>query len=99
MMLTPAAKKFQLGSTSLKLTKNTRSSIDSFDIIVTGENADYIKQRGIDDDYCQKMILDYLKKFKKGKRADFEKVLLDKLPDVLSHDQKKDKIKNKFCRK
>jgi ATP-dependent DNA helicase RecG len=35
-----------------------------------------------------------LEKFKKGKRADFEKVLLDKLPDVLSHDQKKGKIKN-----
>lgn len=61
---------------------------------VTGEQVDYIKQRGIDDDYCQKMIFDYLKKFKKGKRADFEKVLLDKLPDVLSHNQKKDKIKN-----
>lgn len=61
---------------------------------VTGEQADYIKQRGIDDNYCQKMILDFLKKFKKGKRADFEEVLLDKLPDVLSHDQKKDKIKN-----
>ena len=61
---------------------------------VTGEQADYIKQRGIDDNYCQKMILDYLKKFKRGKRSDFEKVLLDKLPDVLSPDQKKDKIKN-----
>lgn len=61
---------------------------------VTGEKADYIKQRGIDDAYCQKMILDYLKKFKNGTRVDFEKVLLDKLPDVLSMDQKKDKIKN-----
>lgn len=61
---------------------------------VTGEQADYIKQRGIDDDYCQKIILDYLKKFNVGSRADFEKVLLDKLPDVLSLDQKKDKIKN-----
>jgi ATP-dependent DNA helicase RecG len=61
---------------------------------VTGQQAEYIKQRGIDDDYCQKIILDYLKKFKEGKRADFEKVLLDKLPDVLSPDQKKHKIKN-----
>lgn len=61
---------------------------------VTGEKADYIKQRGIDDEYCQKMIFDYLKKFGEGKRKDFEQVLLDKLPDVLSVDQKKDKIKN-----
>ncbi|MEQ6120951.1 RNA-binding domain-containing protein [Reichenbachiella sp. MALMAid0571] len=61
---------------------------------VTGEQADYIKQRGIDDEYCQKIILDYLNKFGKGGREDFEKVLLDKLPDVLSVDQKKHKIKN-----
>lgn len=61
---------------------------------VTGEQADYIKQRGIDDDYCQKMILEYLKKFGKGKREDFERVLLDKLPDVLSIEQKRHKLKN-----
>lgn len=61
---------------------------------VIGEQADYIKQRGIDDEYCQKIILDYIEKFGEGKREDFERVLLDKLPDVLSPDQKKDKIKN-----
>ncbi len=61
---------------------------------VTGDKADYIKQRGIDDGYCQKIILDYLKKFKEGKREDFEKVLLDKLPDVLDPAQKSNKIKN-----
>ena len=61
---------------------------------VTGEQAEYMKQRGIDDKYCQKMILEYLKKFKKGKKQNFEKVLLDKLPDVLDKKQKKDKIKN-----
>lgn len=60
----------------------------------TGDQADYIKQRGIDDEYCQKIILDYIKKFGEGKREDFERVLLDKLPDVLSIDQKKHKIKN-----
>ena len=60
----------------------------------TGEKADYIKQRGIDDGYCQKMILEYLNKFKEAKREDFEKVLLDKLPDVLDISQKRNKIKN-----
>lgn len=60
----------------------------------TGEKADYLKQRGIDDEYCQKMILDFIQKFGEGKREDFEKVLLDKLPDVLSIGQKKHKIKN-----
>lgn len=40
------------------------------------------------------MILDYLKKFSKGTRSDFENLLLDKLPDVLGLQQKKNKIKN-----
>jgi ATP-dependent DNA helicase RecG len=60
----------------------------------TEEKADYIKQRGIDDEYCQKIILDYLDKFKEGIKSDFEKVLLDKLPDVLDLEQKKNKVKN-----
>lgn len=62
--------------------------------IAIGEKTEYMKQRGIDDDYCQKMILDYLKKFKKGNRKDFEKLLMEKLPDVLDENQKKNKIKN-----
>lgn len=65
---------------------------------VTGEKADYIKQRGIDDGYCQKIILDYLKKFGEGKKTDYEKILLDKLPDVLDQDQKSNKIKNNLQR-
>ena len=61
---------------------------------VTGEKADYIRQRGIDDDYCQKIILDYLNKFGEAKREDLEKVLLDKLPDVLDLAQKRNKVRN-----
>jgi ATP-dependent DNA helicase RecG len=59
-----------------------------------GEKSNYIKQRGIDDEYCKKIILDYLLKFDSAIREDFEKVLLDKLPDVLDIHQKKNKIKN-----
>jgi len=61
---------------------------------VTGEKGDYIKQRGIDDAYCQKIILDYLKQFGQGKRTDFENILLVKLPDVLDEIQKQNKVKN-----
>lgn len=61
---------------------------------LSGDEAEYIKRRGIDDKYCQKMILEYLEKFGKGERADFEKVLLDKLPDVLDINKKKNKVKN-----
>ncbi len=60
----------------------------------TGKKVDYIRLRGIDDDYIQKVITDYLQKFEKGKRKDFESVLLDKLPDILSIEQKRTKVKN-----
>lgn len=60
----------------------------------TGQKVDYIKLRGIDDDYIQKVITDYLRKFKEGKRQNFESVLLEKLPDILSIEQKRTKIKN-----
>jgi len=60
----------------------------------TGQQNEYMKMRGIEDKYCQTMILDYLKQFKSAKRIDFEKVLLDKLPDILDEDQKKNKVKN-----
>lgn len=62
----------------------------------TGETSEYIKQRGIDNAYCKKIILDYLEKFDKGKKTDFEKILLAKLPDVLTYHQKQNKIKNVF---
>lgn len=60
----------------------------------TSQQSDYMKQRGIDNEYCKKMIIDYLTKFKTGTREDFEKVILGKLPDVLSDTQKKNKIRN-----
>jgi len=50
--------------------------------------------RGIDDAYAKKIIIDYLQEFGKGLKSDFEKVLLDKLPDILDNQQKKNKIKN-----
>jgi len=61
---------------------------------VTDQKDDYIKLRGIDDTYCQSIILEYLAKFKSAIRVDFEKILLDKLPDILDENQKKNKIKN-----
>ena len=60
----------------------------------TAQKADYILSKGIDDDYYKKLIDEYLKKFVKAKRADIEKVLKNKLPDVLTDEQKKHKVKN-----
>lgn len=61
---------------------------------VTGQESQYIKVKGIEDDYCKKMIVDYLTKFKAGKRYNFEEMLADKLSPLLTEKQKKDKIKN-----
>ncbi|RTL10390.1 MAG: transcriptional regulator [Neisseriaceae bacterium] len=60
----------------------------------TAQQTDYMRQRGIDNEYCRKMIVDYLTKFKTGTREDFERIILDKLPDILSDTQKKSKIRN-----
>jgi len=60
----------------------------------TEQKGEYMKMRGIDDGYCKKMILDYLKEFTEGKRADFEKILLEKLSAILDEQQKKNKVKN-----
>lgn len=61
---------------------------------VTGEKAKYIKQRGIDDNYCMKIILDYIKEFKVASRSEIEELVLSKLPDILNDDQKRNKVKN-----
>lgn len=58
------------------------------------QKAQYIKNKGFDDQYYKKLILDYLKTWGKGKRSDFNHLLLDKLPDSLSDSQKKNKIRN-----
>jgi ATP-dependent DNA helicase RecG len=60
----------------------------------TDQQDEYIKMQGIDDSHYQAMIIKYLNKFGNGKRADFEKLLLDKLPGVLDEEQKKNKVKN-----
>ena len=84
----------ELRSKSLIEGRKPNFHISSTVAKITGEKADYIKHRGIDDAYCQTIILEYLRKFGEGNREDFEKILLDKLPDVLSNDQKRNKVRN-----
>ena len=55
---------------------------------------DYIKQKGIDSDYIKKIILDYLNKFHQVNRKSLESILLPKISERQSIQQKKDKIKN-----
>jgi len=60
----------------------------------TGQGAEYIRNKGLDDTFYKKIICDYLAKFGEARRADINLLLLDKLPDVLSDSQKTHKTKN-----
>lgn len=60
----------------------------------TNRKDDYIKMRGIDNDYIQKIITDYLTEFESAKRSDLEHILLNKLSEGLDNSQKINKIKN-----
>jgi len=68
--------------------------ISSTVAIATNEKSNYIKMKGIEDDYAQTIIIEYLSQFNKAKRSDLEDFLMEKLPDVLTLEQKKNKIKN-----
>jgi len=58
------------------------------------EQAQYIKNKGLDDEYYKRLIVDYLEHWGKGKKKDFNELLLSKLPEVLDDKQKEYKIKN-----
>lgn len=58
------------------------------------QKAQYIKNKGFDDQYYKQLIIDYLNKWGKGKKSDFEKLLFDKLPDSLTATQKNNKLRN-----
>jgi ATP-dependent DNA helicase RecG len=55
---------------------------------------DYLKKRGIDKDYCQKMVVDLLQMQGEASRSEIESLLLTKLSDALHDDQKKNFIQN-----
>ena len=60
----------------------------------TGQEAEYIRNRAFDDYYYRDMIVEYIYKFNSASRKDIERLLLDKLSDMLSRSQKQAKISN-----
>jgi ATP-dependent DNA helicase RecG len=56
--------------------------------------AQYVKQRAFDDDHYREMILDFIKKYGSASRRDLDSLLLSKLPDILSEEQKSNKVSN-----
>jgi len=61
---------------------------------VTGKRAEYIRNRPFDDEHYKKMVIAYLKKYTSASRQDIDGLLMNKLSDALSDQQKKNKISN-----
>lgn len=55
---------------------------------------DYLKKRGIDKSYGQKMVVELLEKQGHASRRDIDTLLLTKLSDALDEVQKRNFIKN-----
>jgi len=60
----------------------------------TSKKADYIRTRSQDDAFYEKLVIDYLKKFKTASRAEVDDLLLEKLSSSLTDEQKANKVKN-----
>lgn len=60
----------------------------------TDGKASYIRTRAQDDEFYAKLLTDYLEKFGQATRAEVNQLLLDKLSDALTPEQKDDKIGN-----
>lgn len=61
---------------------------------VTNNKATYIKNRAFDDEHYKKMILEFLRTYKKANREEIDNLLLNKLSDILDDKQKRNKIRN-----
>ncbi|MEV8136587.1 RNA-binding domain-containing protein [Microbacterium aurantiacum] len=59
-----------------------------------GSQVDYIRTRAQDDEHYTKLVLDYLEKFGSCTRQEINRLLLDKLSDALTPQQKEAKIHN-----
>lgn len=61
---------------------------------VTEDKSLYIKHRAFDNLHYKKMIISFIKEFGAASRQDIDKLLLDKLSDMLNEKQKLKKINN-----
>lgn len=59
-----------------------------------GLKSTYVKNKSFDDEYFRRLIVLYLEKFGAARRLEIDELLMNKLSDVLSEQQKKNKIKN-----
>jgi len=60
---------------------------------IIDERTQYTKNKAMDDKYYKDLIINYLEQFESGTKADFIKLLGDKLSDILDNTQKENKVK------
>lgn len=60
----------------------------------TGEKAQYIKNRGLDNEYYRTCITTLLEKYPRSSRKEINSLIFEKLADVLTEEQKTKKISN-----
>ena len=60
----------------------------------TEQKANYIRNKGFDDNYYRKLVTDFLEKYGKASRREFDELLLPKLPDILDDAQKGHRVRN-----
>lgn len=81
---------------SKKLIEGRRPNIhvSAYVAAATDTVEDYLKRRGIDKAYCEKMVADFLKVKGDAKRKEIIRLLSEKLSDALTEDQKRNFIRN-----
>lgn len=61
---------------------------------VLGDQTRYTLNKGLDAGYYRELVLQHLRNFKSCTREDLESVLKTKLPELLSAEQKRNRVKN-----
>jgi ATP-dependent DNA helicase RecG len=61
---------------------------------ITGQKADYIKNRGFKDSHYKQLVLNFLQQFREAGKQDIDHLLKDILPGVLDEKQRANKIRN-----
>ncbi len=62
--------------------------------VITGDKAQYIRNRAFNTQHYKQMILDFIREFGAATRKDIDDLLMDKLSDVLTEKQKRYRVGN-----
>ncbi len=80
----------------LKLVEGKKSALYISSTVARSaeQEAEYIRNKGFDDQYYKDMIVQYLKQYGQATRSKIRELLIDKLPESLKDQQKEQKIGN-----